>query len=825
MRTARYCLAVLCIGVTCLVAQEAPAAAVRPRLADGTLVVGSQRLVIRGVSYSNAAIGERGGAAYGGQSCRFARDLPVIAAMGANTVRTRALVPEDDAVFVSVLDTTGLYWIADFPLDPYYDPSQTLGAKRDEILRAFHNYVMRFRGNARLLGYIFGDEVLDDYNRNFAGSVEDFYALLGEAAELLRTAEPQDTPLLATAVRDPDRLRSTPPGLSFWALNASGTRNFTSVLEAARRNTRLPILVSEFGIDAFDRLSGREDEEAQAAAAVALARQIETSANVLGGIYFAFLDEWWREGFDPSRHVAGVTLDPSFPDGYRNDAWAGLFRVAATEAPGLDALEPRRAFWALASAWNGAARRIPQVAPRLDGVVNAATGKGVTSPVALVRLSGEGLVFQAQRVQPWAFHADVSCVCIDGLPAKVASATPQSATAVTPATLAPGIHRTVVFRLGAASNFAPVRVERHAPGIFASGVLRAGTDCLVSEVNGARRGEILEIYLTGLGSGPFEALEVEVNGTTAEILYAGALEAYPGMNQINVRVPTLAPRGSGSLLVRLAEAISNPYALSVAGETDQPAISVGVPAADTVLQAGGPEQTAPVEVEGRNGYCGPVLFRIWNPPEGISLRSAMAFTGRPAFVRLRAAPGARPVNGGLLTLLATAPGAATGSANLRLTVLPSRGDIQVRVVSGGYKAGPLAQFDWAGRTLHATTGGGPGRGINVLTVDPQTGLFSPVRSFDTWGDPAAASRLTAFLNELPSGTIALFAIADEGTYQLDLAAKEAIRIFFGSRLIRTLGYQDSWALIGRKGAASPLAEGASSDKRVVLDYLLTLPAP
>jgi uncharacterized protein (TIGR03437 family) len=812
------------LGAAVLIPAGPPAAAGdRPRLEDGILRVGTQALLIRGVNYSNAAIGERGGTVYTGQPCRFARDLPLIAAMGANTVRTRALIPERDSTFVSVLETADLYWIADFPLDPYYDPTRSILSRREEILSAFGAYAARFHSTRRLIGYVFGNEVLEGYNRKFAGPPTEFLQLLSEAAEILRRVLPQDTPLLATAIRDPENLRGAPPGLSFWALNAPGNRDFSSVLQTARSLARLPILVSEFGIDAFDRRSGQEDEEAQTAAAAAIARQIEATPGVLGGLYLSFLDEWWREGLDPSRHVAGITPDPSFPDGYRNDAWAGIFRVAATEQAGLDSLAPRAVFAALASLWRGTAPPGPP-SVRIDEIAHAASGGAVTSPAALVRVTGSDLSAPVTGAE-WGLHARTSCFCIGGLPARLGAVSPETVIALTPAPLQPGVHKAVFYRWGAASNYQEVRVQDYAPGIFPGAVLRPATDCRVSQSNGARPGDVLEVYLTGLGSGPYDTVEVEVNGLKAEILYAGTLEAYPGVNQINVRVPRLAPRGPGSLIVRASGHSSNSYPLSIADEMDVPGIELAVSGGEIVLQAGGPPQTISVAVEGRNGYCGPVLFRSPDLPEGIVLRSAVAFTGHAASLELRALEGARPTESGSLTVLGTAPGAATGRVPLRFAVLPSRGDIRIRVVSGGYKAGPLALFEWAGRTLFSTTGGGPGRGINVLAVDPASGVFSQVQSFDTWGDPGAAARLRAYLGQLAPGTIALFAIADEGTYQLDSAARETIRTLFGSRLIGALGYQDSWAMIGRKGAGSPLDESAATDKQVRIERVLTLPAP
>ena len=86
-------------------------------------------------------------------------------------------------------------------------------------------------------------------------------------------------------------------------------------------------------------------------------------------------------------------------------------------------------------------------------------------------------------------------------------------------------------------------------------------------------------------------------------------------------------------------------------------------------------------------------------------------------------------------------------------------------------------------------------------------------------------RLIAYLSALPDGTIALFAIADDGSYQLSADARAAVATMFGSRFIGSLAYQDSWAMIGRKGSPAPISEHLSTDSQVILDKVLTLPAP
>ena len=64
---------------------------------------------------------------------------------------------------------------------------------------------------------------------------------------------------------------------------------------------------------------------------------------------------------------------------------------------------------------------------------------------------------------------------------------------------------------------------------------------------------------------------------------------------------------------------------------------------------------------------------------------------------------------------------------------------------------------------------------------------------------AEAERMAAFLEAIPQGDLAVMAVADEGSKNLSARALAVVESF-GSSLVRGLGYRDSFALIGRKGA-------------------------
>ena len=84
------------------------------------LFLEDEPFAIRGVVYSNTPIGARGSDGPGPAGCLYARDFPLIAGMGANTVRTQAIISPEDGAFRGSLADADLYWLAGFPLDRFY---------------------------------------------------------------------------------------------------------------------------------------------------------------------------------------------------------------------------------------------------------------------------------------------------------------------------------------------------------------------------------------------------------------------------------------------------------------------------------------------------------------------------------------------------------------------------------------------------------------------------------------------------------------------------------------------------------------------------------
>jgi uncharacterized protein (TIGR03437 family) len=239
---------------------------------------------------------------------------------------------------------------------------------------------------------------------------------------------------------------------------------------------------------------------------------------------------------------------------------------------------------------------IPNAAPLLtpNGTLNAfaiSAEPGVPlAPGTIVQIYGSGLASQAAQggVIPLVTSINNTSVIIGGITAPLYYASPGQINAQIPFELIAGNpYQVIVNANGALSTPLPLQLVADSPGIkqFADGkIVAQHSDAvlsLVTESAPAKPGEVLTIYLVGMGgtdqtiasgtASPSGSLAHALDPPTltldgapvTDVSFAGLTPTLVGLYQVNFRVPLNAVNGDLLLVLTQASGVSNSTVLPV----------------------------------------------------------------------------------------------------------------------------------------------------------------------------------------------------------------------------------------------------------------------
>jgi len=152
--------------------------------------------------------------------------------------------------------------------------------------------------------------------------------------------------------------------------------SFGDTFERVKNEYGKPVMFTEFGSDAFNALSNKEDQQAQATYMVGQWKEIYANAaglgktgNSIGGCTFQFSDGWWKFGQTDNLDIhdnnaswsnGGYPFDYKPGQNNMNEEWFGICAKGPNDARGLYDLYPRAAYYAL--------KEVHTVNPYADGI-------------------------------------------------------------------------------------------------------------------------------------------------------------------------------------------------------------------------------------------------------------------------------------------------------------------------------------------------------------------------------------------------------------------------------------------------------------------------
>jgi hypothetical protein len=154
--------------------------------------------------------------------------------------------------------------------------------------------------------------------------------------------------------------------MDIYATNMYRGQSFGDAFDRVMNELNKPLMLAEFGSDAFNALNNKEDQKMQAYYMVENWKEIYTNAaglgkaqNAIGGFTFQWADGWWKRGQTKDLDIhnseaswlsGGYKLDTENGSNNMNEEWFGVCAKGPTNLRGLYDLYPRASYYALKQA-------------------------------------------------------------------------------------------------------------------------------------------------------------------------------------------------------------------------------------------------------------------------------------------------------------------------------------------------------------------------------------------------------------------------------------------------------------------------------------------
>jgi hypothetical protein len=311
-------------------------------------------------------------------------EMSLLKNMKVNVIRQYSGVParwikyiyENYGIYTMLNHSFGRYGLT---INGKWEPNTDYASPlvREQLLKETKEMVTQYKGTPGILLFLLGNE--NNYGLFWRGAETEnipfadrkstkgayhLYSLFNDAAKELKAID-QNHPI---AICNGDLLFSEIiakecKDVDILGINCYRGITFTDLYGRIKKELNMPVLLTEFGSDAYNTVSNKEDQNYQAKVLLSNWKEIYENAarlgkneNSIGGFTFQFSDGWWKTGqtlnldehdVTASWSNGGYTNDFVRGENNMNEEWFGICAKGQTNERGNYELYPRAAYYAL----------------------------------------------------------------------------------------------------------------------------------------------------------------------------------------------------------------------------------------------------------------------------------------------------------------------------------------------------------------------------------------------------------------------------------------------------------------------------------------------
>lgn len=311
-------------------------------------------------------------------------EMSLLKNMGVNAIRQYTGVPPKWIAYI--YENYGIYTMLNHSFGRYgltldgvwvgntiYNDLRT----KNQLLSEVTQMVKKYKNTKGLLLYLLGNE--NNYGLFWEGAetenipIKDsvsmhrawhMYKLFNQAAIEMKAVDTSRPIAICNGdVLFIDVIAEECKDIDIFGMNIYRGVSFGDAFQVVKEKLNKPLLLTEFGADAFNAIENKEDQQAQAYYLFANWKEIYENAagfhkaqNCIGGFTFQFSDGWWKSGQTKNlekhdNHASwangGYLFDFEEGKNNMNEEWFGICAKAYANSEGLYELYPRKAYFVL----------------------------------------------------------------------------------------------------------------------------------------------------------------------------------------------------------------------------------------------------------------------------------------------------------------------------------------------------------------------------------------------------------------------------------------------------------------------------------------------